>query len=152
MTLTQLNQLPPVTRTEALATCCGAAAWVDAINASFPVPNEQTLFDKASSIWYGLTKPDWLEAFTHHPKIGDVNALAAKFASTSAWAMGEQGAVKQASIEVIEALAEGNRQYEDKFGYIFIVCATGKTAEQMLALLQQRLPNAPDMEIHLAMA
>jgi 2-oxo-4-hydroxy-4-carboxy-5-ureidoimidazoline decarboxylase len=93
-----------------------------------------------------------LEAFLHHPKIGSLDALAAKFANTAQWASGEQASVQSASKAVLQALADGNTAYEQKFGYIFIVCATGKSAEEMLALLQARLPNPPKTEIGIAMA
>ncbi|MCB2375986.1 2-oxo-4-hydroxy-4-carboxy-5-ureidoimidazoline decarboxylase [Hymenobacter sp. BT635] len=152
MTLPELNSRPAPARAEALAKCCGATAWVSRLNAIFPVPDADTLFAQASTIWHELAEADWREAFTHHPKIGDVNSLKEKFASTSQWAEGEQGAVKQASQNTLEALAAGNEQYEQKFGYIFIVCATGKSAEEMLALLQARLPNSPEQEIRVAMA
>ncbi|WP_133273954.1 2-oxo-4-hydroxy-4-carboxy-5-ureidoimidazoline decarboxylase [Hymenobacter radiodurans] len=151
MTLPELNALPKPTLSEALRKCCGSTAWVEAMTHIFPVPDKGTLLRKADSIWYGLSEPDWREAFTHHPKIGDINSLKEKFASTSAWAAGEQAAVQHSSQAVLEALAEGNTRYEEKFGYIFIVCATGKSAEEMLALLQARLPNEPDEEIKIAM-
>ncbi|TGE26956.1 2-oxo-4-hydroxy-4-carboxy-5-ureidoimidazoline decarboxylase [Hymenobacter metallicola] len=152
MTLSELNSLPTPSRAEALGKCCGATAWVQQLNAAFPVADADTLFQQAHDIWYRLAEADWREAFTHHPKIGDVNSLKEKFASTSTWAEGEQGAVKQASQATLEALAAGNDAYEQKFGYIFIVCATGKSADEMLALLQARLPNSPTQEIHVAMA
>lgn len=152
MTLADLNALPPAARAEALATCCGATAWVAALNQQFPFATAEALYGEAARIWYNLSAADWREAFTHHPKIGDVNALREKFASTATWAAGEQGAVRQASPGTLEALAAGNDAYEQKFGYIFIVCATGKSAAEMLALLQARLPNEPTSEIHLAMA
>lgn len=107
--------------------------------------------NEAKTKWNELSEADWREAFTHHPKIGDVNSLKEKFVSTSAWAEGEQGAVKAASQATLEALAAGNAEYEKKFGYIFIVCATGKSADEMLALLQARLPNKPAAEILSAM-
>ncbi|TGE14697.1 2-oxo-4-hydroxy-4-carboxy-5-ureidoimidazoline decarboxylase [Hymenobacter elongatus] len=152
MTLPELNFLPASARAEALAKCCGATAWVNQMNATFPVADADALFTQAKTMWYGLSQADWREAFTHHPKIGgDVAALREKFASTSTWAEGEQEAVKQASQNVLEALASGNKEYELKFGYIFIVCATGKSAQEMLALLQARLPNPPAQEIHIAM-
>ncbi|UOQ53132.1 2-oxo-4-hydroxy-4-carboxy-5-ureidoimidazoline decarboxylase [Hymenobacter cellulosivorans] len=152
MTLSELNSLPAPARAEALAKCCGATAWVQQLNVAFPIVDSDTLFQQAQDIWHRLCEADWREAFTHHPKIGDVNSLKEKFASTSQWAEGEQGAVKQASQETLEALAAGNNAYEQKFGYIFIVCATGKSAEEMLALLQARLPNSPEQEIRVAMA
>jgi 2-oxo-4-hydroxy-4-carboxy-5-ureidoimidazoline decarboxylase len=151
MTLFELNALAAPARAEALATCCGAAAWVATLNQQFPFASAATLYEAAERTWHNLTEADWREAFAHHPKIGDVNALKEKFASTATWAAGEQGAVKQASPETLEALAAGNAAYERKFGYIFIVCATSKSAAEMLALLQARLPNDPSQEIHVAM-
>ncbi|QIL77105.1 2-oxo-4-hydroxy-4-carboxy-5-ureidoimidazoline decarboxylase [Hymenobacter sp. HDW8] len=151
MTLPELNALPKPALTEALRKCCGSMAWVESMTDIFPVPDKDALFEQAATIWYGLSEHDWREAFTHHPKIGEINSLKEKFASTSAWAAGEQAAVQHSSQAVLEALAEGNTRYEEKFGYIFIVCATGKSAEEMLALLQARLPNEPDEEIKIAM-
>ncbi|HEX8348843.1 MAG TPA: 2-oxo-4-hydroxy-4-carboxy-5-ureidoimidazoline decarboxylase [Hymenobacter sp.] len=151
MTLPELNQLDKTILADALGKCCGATVWIEDMCQIFPVSDQQTLFDKAREIWYRLSESDWLEAFTHHPKIGDISSLKEKFASTSTWAAGEQGAVKQAPQQVLEALAEGNRAYEEKFGYIFIVCATGKSAEEMLTLLQARLPHEPEQEIKIAM-
>jgi 2-oxo-4-hydroxy-4-carboxy-5-ureidoimidazoline decarboxylase len=150
MTLSDLNNLPAAARAEALATCCGATAWVAALNQVFPFATTEALYVEADRIWYTLSEADWREAFTHHPKIGDVKALKEKFASTATWAAGEQGAVRQASQATLEELAAGNAAYEHKFGYIFIVCATGKSADEMLALLQARLPNEPSQEIRIA--
>jgi len=108
------------------------------------------LLEDAEEMLYTCSAEDWKEAFTHHPRIGDVASLTEKFASTALWASGEQNGVNTASKETIEALAEANRLYEEKFGYIFIVCATGKSAEQMLTLLKQRLHNSPKEEIEVA--
>ena len=152
MTLTELNNLPKPTLAAALQKCCGSTAWVENMAAVFPVDDAETLMTQATATWNKLSENDWREAFTHHPKIGgDVATLRAKFASTSTWAEGEQASVKQASQATLEALAAGNAEYEKKFGYIFIVCATGKSAEEMLALLQARLPNKPEAEILIAM-
>ena len=151
MTLTELNNLPKPALAEALQKCCGAAAWVESMVGAFPIADAKTLLNAATTTWNKLGETDWREAFTHHPKIGgDVAALRAKFASTSTWAEGEQASVREASQETLEALAAGNTAYEKKFGYIFIVCATGKSAAEMLALLQARLPNSPENEILLA--
>jgi 2-oxo-4-hydroxy-4-carboxy-5-ureidoimidazoline decarboxylase len=152
MHLPDLNHLDPAARAEALGTCCGAAAWVATLNEQFPFASAEALYEAAERTWHHLGEADWREAFTHHPKIGDVNALRQKFASTATWAAGEQGAVRQASQATLEALAAGNDAYEQKFGYIFIVCATGKSAAEMLALLQARLPHEPAHEIHVAMS
>ena len=151
MTLTELNTLDNPALKEAITKCCGAKAWVEKMINIFPVYNQQTLFNKARKIWFQCNEDDWRDAFTHHPKIGDLNSLKEKFASTSTWAEGEQASVKQTSTKVLEALAEGNTLYEKKFDFIFIVCATGKSAAEMLALLQARLPNKPQDEILIAM-
>ncbi|WP_216690004.1 2-oxo-4-hydroxy-4-carboxy-5-ureidoimidazoline decarboxylase [Hymenobacter siberiensis] len=151
MTLAELNKLSKTALAAALQTCCGSTAWVENMVVRFPVSDVETLMDEAKTQWNSLAEADWREAFTHHPKIGgDVEVLRAKFASTSTWAEGEQASVKQASQETLEALAAGNTEYENKFGYIFIVCATGKSAEEMLALLQARLANKPEDEILIA--
>lgn len=150
MTLSQLNQLAPEQRTSALERCCGSTRWNMFMAQRFPFQNKEELFVAAEEIWFKLLPNDWLEAFAHHPKIGDMNSLRAKFASTQQWAAGEQAGVRAASDAVLQALAEGNAQYESKFGYIFIVCATGKSAEEMLAILQTRLPNEHATELSLA--
>lgn len=151
MTLEELNRLPKSDLAEALQKCCGSTSWVENMLAQFPIADAETLLREAAAQWNKLTEADWREAFTHHPKIGgDVEALRAKFASTSTWAEGEQASVKQASQATLEALATGNEDYERRFGYIFIVCATGKTADEMLVLLQARLPNKPEDEILIA--
>jgi 2-oxo-4-hydroxy-4-carboxy-5-ureidoimidazoline decarboxylase len=115
-----------------------------------PADDMIELLEDAEDQWWQCSEDDWKEAFSHHPKIGDVESLTKKFASTAHWASGEQSGVGIASKETIEALAEGNRLYEEKFGYIFIVCATGKSAEEMLEMLQSRLENNPAEEIKIA--
>ncbi len=101
-------------------------------------------------IWESLSEKDWKEAFSHHPRIGDVNSLRAKFAPTRKWAEGEQAGVRETTEETLNALASGNADYEKRFGFIFIVYATGKSAEEMLGLLNARLQNSPDQEIRIA--
>ena len=151
MTLSELNSLPKPDLAEALQKCCGAMAWVENMAAKFPIVDAETLLAQATTTWNSLPEADWREAFTHHPKIGgNVAALREKFASTSTWAEGEQASVREASQETLEALAAGNTEYEQKFGYIFIVCATGKSADEMLGLLLARLPNKPEDEILIA--
>ncbi len=150
MTLPELNALPPDARAQALRTCCGATRWVAEMNTRFPVTTAERLYQQARTVWFGLAETDWHEAFQHHPQIGDVASLKEKFAGTSHWAAAEQGAVQHATQDVLEALAAGNAAYVRKFGYIFIVCATGKSAAEMYALLEARLPNAPADEIKIA--
>jgi 2-oxo-4-hydroxy-4-carboxy-5-ureidoimidazoline decarboxylase len=152
MTVNELNHLSSLQRKEELRKCCGASAWVEKMNASFPFSTKEDLLQKADEVWNDLNEDHWREAFSHHPKIGDVNSLKERFASTAKWAAGEQASVQQASSQTIDELAKGNRQYEEKFGYIFIVCATGKSAEEMLKLLASRLPNSKEKEIKVAAA
>ncbi len=111
-----------------------------------PFSNVEDLIAKGHEIWKGLSKEDWLEAFSHHPRIGDVGKLREKFASTSKWAENEQEGVQSATEETLKQLAEGNKFYEVRFGMVFLVCATGKSADQMLELLKNRLQNDPIQE------
>ena len=99
--------------------------------------------EDADDKWDECKPEDWMEAFKQHPVIGDAQSLKEKFSSTAEWASDEQSGINETSVEVLKALAEGNKKYLEKFGYIFIVYATGKSAEEMLALLQERLKNNP---------
>ena len=150
MTLHDLNMLPKPQLRQELEKCCGSSAWVDKVMSFFPIDDLVELLDDAEDEWYKCSPEDWKEAFSHHPKIGDIDSLKKKFASTANWAMGEQSGTSTASEETIKALAKGNKEYEDKFGYIFIVCATGKSADEMLAILESRLQNDPEIEIEIA--
>lgn len=150
MTLHELNIISQPQLKEELMKCCGSTTWVKMMMAYFPADDLVELLEDAEEMWYECSEEDWKEAFTHHPKIGDVESLTTKFASTAAWASGEQSRVNIVAKETIEALAQSNRLYEERFGYIFIVCATGKSAEEMLELLQSRLSNKPEEEIKIA--
>lgn len=151
MNLHELNTLPADQLKGELFKCCGSNAWVEKMLPFFPADDMVELLNDAEEQWYACSESDWLEAFTQHPKIGDVESLKKKFASTAHWASGEQGTVTAASPSTLEALAKGNEEYEKKFGFIFIVCATGKSADEMLGLLQERLPNTKETEIRIAM-
>jgi 5-hydroxyisourate hydrolase / 2-oxo-4-hydroxy-4-carboxy-5-ureidoimidazoline decarboxylase len=147
-----LNSLSPEQAAVALAGCCGATNWVKEVAKGFPFPSEEALITRATSAWYNdCSEQDWREAFTHHPKIGDVESLRRKFASTAHLAGAEQSGVAAADEDTLAALASGNAAYEEKFGFIFIVCATGKSASEMLRLLQDRLANTPEEELSIAM-
>lgn len=148
--LQRLNGLSDDAFREALTKCCGAQRWVNQMLEQRPFQNPEQLFQVAEAVWNTLSPSDWQEAFEHHPKIGDINSLKAKYANTQAWAQGEQAGVEQATEDVLQALALGNQDYENRFGYIFIVCATGKSAQEMLSLLQARLGNAPETELAIA--
>ena len=152
MSLKELNHLEKFFFEAVLYDCCGSANWAEKMEEQRPFEDIETLYTIAKKIWFEDCKEaDWLEAFTQHPKIGDIKSLEKKFASTKEWSSQEQAGVNEASMEVLKALAAGNEAYEQKFGYIFIVCATGKTAAEMLDLLNERLPNEPGKEIHIAM-
>ena len=152
MTLDDLNNLPESEAIEAFTKCCGAHRWVNKMVHKRPYRDAADLLAEADEIWEQLGEEDWREAFTHHPKIGDIGSLRAKFANTQDWASGEQAGTAAASEEVLTGLAAGNAEYESRFGYIFIVCATGKSAAEMLDLLRARLGNAPEHEIRIAAA
>jgi len=114
-----------------------------------PFGSQATALAAAREEWFALSEDDWREAFCHHPRIGDRDALRRRSAARDP-AGREQAGVDAASEAVLTALADTNRAYEERFGYIFIVCATGRTAEEMLALLRARLGNDPQTEIRVA--
>ena len=115
-----------------------------------PFGNDARLLSAARIEWFGLSESDWLEAFSHHPRIGDRAALEARFPKTHDLSAKEQAGVASAREDVLTALAEGNNAYFDKFGFNFIVCATGKSAEEMLSLLRERLPHDRANELRIA--
>lgn len=150
MAIEKLNQLNKETLKEEFLKCCGAAKWADLLSTQTPFVSKEDLFEKSDSIWQNMSKEDYLEAFSQHPKIGDIESLAKKFANTKDWAENEQSGVNEATQEVIQELATYNEYYDNKFGYIFIVCATGKSAQAMLGMLKTRLKNEPDQELKVA--
>ncbi|MFN8589594.1 MAG: 2-oxo-4-hydroxy-4-carboxy-5-ureidoimidazoline decarboxylase [Candidatus Eisenbacteria bacterium] len=152
MTLAALDAADAATAAAAFERCCGAAAWVRAMLAARPFAGVAALHAAADACAATLAESDWLEAFSHHPRIGDVSALRAKFATTATWAGGEQSGTAAADDATLHALARGNDAYFEKFGFIFIVCATGLTAAEMLARLEARLPNDRATELRNAAA
>src|SRR4249919_2955243 len=115
-----------------LMTCCGCTHWCDRVVARRPFRDQDTLQQIAREEWFGLSPRDWKEAFKHHPRLGDRAALRARFPATAELSEAEQAGIAAASDEEIDALAAGNRQYEEKFGYIFIAYATGQSAASLL--------------------
>jgi OHCU decarboxylase len=130
-----------------LSRACGSTRWVDRMMSRRPFGRDAKLLSVARVEWFGLTEADWLEAFAQHPRIGDGDA---RFPETHDLSAKEQAAVGEARTDVLTALAEANQAYADKFGFIFIVCATGKSAEEMLGLLRDRLPNDRASELRIA--
>ena len=133
-----------------LTRACGASRWVDRMMARRPFGGDARLLRAARIEWFGLTEADWLEAFAQHPRIGDRTALEARFPKTHDLSSKEQSGIGIAGADVLTALVQANQDYFDRFGFIFIVCATGKSAEEMLALLLSRLPNDRATELRVA--
>lgn len=138
---------------DALTRCCGATRWVQAMLARRPYGSDEALFRVADEEWSKVERDDVLEALTHHPRIGaNVDELRKKYASTADWSAGEQAGAGAAAEETLLALRDGNVRYEARFGHIFVVCATGKSAAEMLALLEAREHNEPGDEWRIAAA
>lgn len=143
MTLEELNRLPGYRAEEELLACCGSKAWARAMARRRPFASFDRLSQAAVEIWQGLDAADWLEAFRAHPRIGERKPEAA-------WSSQEQSGMNRASIAVTSALQEANQEYAARFGFIFIIHASGKTGEEMLENLRSRLENPPERELPLA--
>jgi 2-oxo-4-hydroxy-4-carboxy-5-ureidoimidazoline decarboxylase len=144
LTLTELNVADHAQARQALLRCCGSDLWTKRMLDSRPFSGSGHLHATAEAIWRELGCDDWLQAFSTHPKVGERN--------NNTWSAQEQRGMAEAPIEAAENMARLNEQYEAKFGWIYIVCATGKSASQMLADLTQRLSNTPEAELPLAAA
>ena len=148
--LQQLNALAPEQAKAEFLKCCGSQIWASALSEARPFKNADALFHKADSVWWSLSENDWLAAFRAHPKIGQQKAAAGQSEQARSWSAQEQSGVHDAATEMKKALAVGNQEYEEHFGFIFIVCATGKTSNEMLAILNERLRNDPATELRVA--
>ena len=144
------NTLPDYDAAPLLESCCGSHAWVQAMLERRPFRSLMRILDEAEEIWWSLAPGDWREAFDHHPRVGEQSAATPQAAVARAWSADEQRGVAASSDATRQALAEGNREYERKFGHIYLVCATGKSGEEMLALLRARLSNDPETELRVA--
>jgi OHCU decarboxylase len=143
LTLHELNALPSGRVEEALLACCGSRRWARAVAARRPFASREALLTAADEVWGALGPDDWLEAFAAHPRIGE---------RAAGWSAGEQAAAAGAASTTVVRLAEANREYEARFGHIFIVCATGRGAEEMLGALEARMQNEPGAELRIAAA
>jgi 2-oxo-4-hydroxy-4-carboxy-5-ureidoimidazoline decarboxylase len=130
--------------------CCGSQRWARALAELRPFATDADLLAAADETRLQLSRENWLEAFAAHPRIGDLEALRKQFATTAAWCAGEQAGVTGAGDEILQALAMGNRLYEERFGYLFIVCAAGKGAAEMFEILRRRLENTEQDEFAIA--
>ncbi|MCA1817956.1 MAG: 2-oxo-4-hydroxy-4-carboxy-5-ureidoimidazoline decarboxylase [Acidobacteria bacterium] len=145
-----IERLNSLTHDEAegeLLKCCGSTAWACAMSASRPFGDADELGRAADEVWSRLERDDWLEAFSRHPKIGEREAAAGQSRQEQGWSSQEQSGVGGSGEAARAELAELNREYEVKFGHVFLICATGKSADEMLADLRERLRNEPEDEI-----
>lgn len=145
-----IDGMPAVEAGELLAACCGSSRWVSAMLERRPFGRRDALLAAAGEVWRSLDPEDWKEAFAHHPRIGERSGARPQGRLGEAWSAREQSGMDSAAEETSRALAEVNRAYEARFGYLYIVCATGRTAEEMLALARGRLANDPGAELAVA--
>ncbi len=146
----QLNQAAKETAEAAFLSCCGSRRWAQVMTEARPFADISALLSQAERIWRSLDAQDWLEAFAAHPKIGAKKAVPQQSVQSAEWSHSEQSGTQTAADSVRTELAEANHLYEEKFGYIFIVCATGKSAEEMLDICRKRLNNDADTELRIA--
>ncbi len=137
-----INGLAADAAAAALARCCASKQWVKRMLAGRPFAGDQELFRASEREWWALDRGDWLEAFAAHPRIGE--------RTTDAWSSGEQSGMARAGADLRLALREQNGTYERRFGHVYLVCATGRSAAELLVDLRERLTNEPDKELRVA--
>lgn len=147
MSLASLNELPTGAAIEQLRQCCGSTEWATRVAKRRPYTSENALLEAAEAEWWGLRREDWLEAFRSHPKLGETPA--AGDSRSASWSRGEQADVVRDG-ESRSELARLNREYQERFGWIFILFATGKTAEDVRRALASRMDNDPTAELRVA--
>jgi OHCU decarboxylase len=132
------NEVDPLIALDSMIACCGARRWAAAMIALRPISGVLELSESADRVWSTMEESDWLEAFACHPRIGERKPVHAT-AKSAAWSSQEQSSTKAAADLVLAELADGNALYEQRFGFTYIVCATGKSADEMLSILHRRL-------------
>ena len=130
-----------------IRSCCGSTRWAAEMTMRRPFRDEAQLFAAADRVWAEGDEVDWLEAFRSHPKIGEARAALETGTKAAGWSKEEQKDVALAEVAIKARLADANRSYKDKFGFIFIVCATGKSAAEILSVLESRLENGREIEL-----
>ncbi len=148
--LAHWNELPQDEAVREIVACCGSGTWSAKMASRRPIQDEATLLALSDEIWRTLSETGWQEAFRSHPRIGESSADKTVAPQSSAWSEQEQQKAAAADEAVKMALKWGNREYEQKFGRIFIVCATGKSASEILEILRRRLHNDDATELQLA--
>jgi 2-oxo-4-hydroxy-4-carboxy-5-ureidoimidazoline decarboxylase len=146
--LARWNELRAEEAAEEIFPCCGSKAWAHAMAARRPILDETALLAASDEVWKSLSETDWMEAFRSHPRIGESHPAAPSSPRSAAWSREEQRKAGAADEDVKAALAQGNRDYEERFHRIFIVCANGKSAPQILETLRRRLRNDETTELH----
>jgi 2-oxo-4-hydroxy-4-carboxy-5-ureidoimidazoline decarboxylase len=149
-TLAWLNSLAPDEAAATLRRSCGSGWWAQRVAASLPVDDAASLLQAAEVAFDAMSRDAWFEALTSHPRIGDFASLKMKYAGNREWSAGEQSGAAEADDATLHRLAQGNNAYEARFGYLFVVCATGKSAAQMLAILEERMKNEATEEFAIA--
>jgi 2-oxo-4-hydroxy-4-carboxy-5-ureidoimidazoline decarboxylase len=145
--LARWQTLPPDEAATEILSCCGSHAWAARLVAMRPFRDQQGLFAAADHCWQNLPEADWLEAFRSHPRIGERHAEKKTTAASAAWSRSEQSQMNDADAAILLRMREGHREYEERFGRIFIVCASGKQPAEMLRILEHRLTNDPAQEL-----
>jgi OHCU decarboxylase len=146
----RVNQLSADRAEAEFLKCCGSTRWAKLMTEARPFVNFDAVLSKADEICASLGEQDWLEAFRAHPKIGEKKAATNQSEQAAGWSAQEQSQAQQAADETKAAIAEGNGVYEDRFGFIFIICASDKSADEILDSLRHRLTNKPETEIRVA--
>jgi OHCU decarboxylase len=148
--LDRWNALPPADAVRELMSCCGSQRWARRVVERRPFSSLDEMRAVADEIWWQVGEDDWLEAFRHHPRIGERTSTAPAGARSAAWSREEQSRAASAGAGVQERLRRGNEAYEERFGHIYIVCAAGRSAEDLLSVLERRLGNDPQTELRAA--
>jgi OHCU decarboxylase len=148
--LAEINDMSRDAAIAAFLDCCGSTVWATRMADCRPFGLVEPLFERAEDIWFSLSTVDHLEAFAAHPQIGSSKAAASQAERAAEWSKGEQNGVAGSSDDIRGQLAEINSLYHEKFGFIFIVCATGKSAEEMLAIARARIRNSARTELKIA--
>ena len=149
LTLSELNALPTSEAERELLTCCGSGAWAREVAAGRPYVGVEVLLSTSDWVWSRLMPDDWREAFAKHPRIGE-RAPATATGTERRWSDREQSRAQEGDAAVLAELATANAEYEDRFGHVFLICATGKSADEILANARLRLNNHAERELHVA--
>lgn len=144
------DAMPPHEVAPMLEACCGSTAWVNGMVIRRPFGTLAVLLAESERLWWSLTPDDWREAFDHHPRIGETTAATPQSGTAQDWSASEQRGASAGDEETRRALADGNQRYERRFGHIYLVCATGKSADELLAVLRARMENDPATELRVA--